>query len=107
MPASRKHRKQARWAAETYRREAPLDEVPNPTVKGIAIPTEDMPASHRAVDADAAALALRMQVLRRQIRIARWIPWRRRNRPLLRTELEELSRQRRALRSRGSATQRL
>jgi hypothetical protein len=99
MPHTRRHRKLGRWRRETFAGEAPLDEVPSTALRRISIPGQDVPGSQRSVDADAAALAVALRELRRQLRRARWIPWRRRKRSQLRAQIEELVQQRRRLRA--------
>jgi hypothetical protein len=91
------HRKLARWGAETRARNVPLDEVPE-GVRRISIPADDPPESQRPVDADEAQLALELQQLRRALRRARWIPWRRRKRPMIQTTIDQLAARRRQLR---------
>ena len=105
MPGTRRNRKLARWGRETAARERPLDEVPADAVTRIVLPAHEVPVGQRPVDADAAALAVTLVELRRRLRRARWIPWRRRTRPQLEAQIAELSRQRQRLRSRspGSA----
>jgi hypothetical protein len=98
MPASRKQRRLGRWSAETRVREAPLDEVPD-GVRRISLPSDDTPESHRSIDADEATLALELQRLRRQLRRARWIPWRRRKRPQIGAAIDQLRARRRQLRA--------
>jgi hypothetical protein len=100
MPSSRRDRKLARWRSDTRAREAPLDEVPHEQLQRIAVPFEDMPDAQRPVDADAAKLAVRLQDLRRRLRRARWIPWRRRKRPHMQAEIDVLVAQRTQLRDR-------
>ena len=105
MAETRRNRKLARWRRETVARDARLDEVPAAEVTRITIPANDIPTSQRPVDADAAALAVALQQVRKQLRRARWIPWRRRRRPQLQAQIDELTRQRQRLRSKapGSA----
>jgi hypothetical protein len=105
MAETRRHRKLGRWSRETAAREGRLDEVPSDAVTRVTLPEHDVPVGQRAVDADAAALAVALQRLRRKLRWARWIPWRRRARPRLQAQIEELTRQRQRLRSKpaGSA----
>jgi len=105
MPGTRRNRKLARWGRETAARERPLDEVPADAVSRIVLPAHEVPVGQRPVDADAAALAVTLVELRKRLRRARWIPWRRRTRPQLKAQIAELSRQRQRLRSRspGSA----
>jgi hypothetical protein len=98
MPGTRRNRKLARWGRETAARERRLDEVPADAVTHITIRAYDVPAGERPVDRDAAALAVTLRELRRRLRRARWIPWRRRKRPQLQAEIDELTRQRQALR---------
>jgi hypothetical protein len=105
MPGTRRNRKLARWGRETAARERPRDEVPAQSALRVELPAHDVPAGQRPVDADAAALAVTLVELRRRLRRARWIPWRRRTRPQLESKIAELSRQRQHMRGRspGSA----
>ena len=98
MAQTRRNRKLGRWARETARRETGLDEVPSQAVRRISLPEHDVPLSQLPISAESGALAKRIQDLQRRLRRARWIPWQRRNRPALRAEIEDLTRQWRALR---------
>ena len=101
MAETRRNRKLGRWRHETAMRERQLDEVPSEAVTRITMPAQDLPVGERPVDADAAKLAVALRELRRQLRWARWIPWRRRRRPQLQARIDELTRQRQRLRSRA------
>ena len=105
MAETRRNRKLGRWRGETEAREGRLDEVPSEALTRITMPAYDAPVSERPVDADAAKLAVALRELRKQLRWARWIPWRRRKRPQLQAEIDELTRQRQRLgrRAPGSA----
>jgi len=98
MPASRKHRKLARWSAETCARDASLDEVPD-GVRRISLPADETPQTQRPVNVDEAQVAVELQQLRRALRRARWIPWRRRKRPVIQTAIDKLADRRRQLRA--------
>jgi hypothetical protein len=97
MPQSRRNRRLGRWSQETYLRDAPLDEVPAGATR-ITIPRDDAPESQRPVTADAAALALRLRELRRSLWWARWIPWRRRKRAAIQSQISALVEKRQRLR---------
>ena len=102
MPRSRRTMKLGRWAKETAYREAPLEAVSDARVTRIAIPSDDTPETQWPVSKEAAALAVQIRDLRRQLRRWRWIPWRRRQRPQLHRRIDELVRRHSALRrSRG------
>ena len=105
MRGTRRNRKLARSGRETATRERPFDEVPADSVTRIELPAHEVPVGQRPVDADAAALAVTLVELRKRLRRARWIPWRRRTRPQLETQIAE-SRQRQRLRSRSAGTAR-
>src|SRR4051794_21051561 len=107
MAQSRRDRKLGRWGRETALREAPLDEVAARSVQRITIPAEDMPASQSPVSADAAAVAVVLRELRRRLRWARWIPWRRKTRPRLQAQIDALVQQRHRMRGGGSRSTRL
>jgi hypothetical protein len=104
MAQTRRNRKLGRWGRETAAREAPLDEVPSEAVTRITMPAYDVPVGERPVDSDSARLALALRELRKQLRWARWIPWRRRKRPQLQAQIDKLTRQRQRLRARASGT---
>jgi hypothetical protein len=101
MAETRRNRKLGRWGRETRARERPLDEVPSEAVTRITMPAYNVPVGERPVDADVAKLAVKLREARRQLRRARWIPWRRRKRPQLRAQIADLTRQRQQLRSRA------
>src|SRR5262245_46829771 len=106
MAQTRRDRKLGRWRRETAYRSAPLDEVPAAEIRSISIPASDVPASQLPVNADSAALAIAIRDLRRRLRRARWIPWQRRRRPKLQSQIDELLRQWRKLRATDDASAR-
>ncbi len=75
MAQTRRSRKLARWGRETGARERPLEEVPAEALVRITLPAHEVHAAQRPAYADAAALAVALQRLRRRLRRARWIPW--------------------------------
>jgi hypothetical protein len=107
MAQSQRNRKLGRWGRETALREAPLDEVAAPGAERITMPSEDMPISHRAVDADEASIAVDLRDLRTRLSRARWIPWRRNKRPQMRAQIDALAKQRERIRASCSRARRL
>jgi hypothetical protein len=107
MAQSRRNRKLGRWGRETALREAPLDEVAARGAERITIPSEDMPSSHRPVDADEANVAVALRELHARLWWARWIPWQRSRRPRMQAEIDALRKQRQHMRAGGSRGRRL